>query len=126
MTPVLSYFALRSSRIYHDIMKRDHESRKNRVSEPVQVYLGVSDRDRLERLRAQLDATKSDVLRLGLAALERELTTPEGHPAMAIVGIAGDSPRPRLAYDAGADHDRFLAESEESAWKAPTEGKRGR
>ncbi|HEY5219894.1 MAG TPA: hypothetical protein VIJ16_08790 [Gemmatimonadaceae bacterium] len=41
-----------------------------RVGEPVQVYLDAPDRERLERLAAQLDATKSDVLRRGLETLE--------------------------------------------------------
>ena len=44
--------------------------RAPRVSEPVQVYLTEPDRERLDRLAEQLDATKSDVLRRGLAALE--------------------------------------------------------
>ena len=44
-----------------------------RVGEPVQVYLTVPDRERLERLAAELDATKSDVLRRGLEALEATL-----------------------------------------------------
>lgn len=43
-----------------------------RVAEPVQVYLNPADRDRLERLAERLDATKSDVLRQGLAALEAQ------------------------------------------------------
>ena len=40
------------------------------MAEPVQVYLDQPDRERLLRLAAELDATKSDVLRRGLAALE--------------------------------------------------------
>lgn len=48
----------------------------SRVAEPVQVYLDVPDRERLERLTAQLDATKSDVLRRGLEALESLIRTP--------------------------------------------------
>lgn len=40
------------------------------MAEPVQVYLEQPDVERLERLTAALDATKSDVLRRGLAALE--------------------------------------------------------
>ena len=40
------------------------------MAEPVQVYLARPDRERLERLAAALDATKSDVLRRGLEALE--------------------------------------------------------
>ena len=53
-------------------MKKRHErpNRTDRVAEPVQVYLGGPDRDRLERLAARLDTTKSDVLRRGLEALE--------------------------------------------------------
>jgi hypothetical protein len=52
-------------------MKKRHEPRKPaRVAEPVQVYLDPARRATLERLAAQLGATKSDVLRRGLDALE--------------------------------------------------------
>ncbi len=56
-------------------MNKRHDSnasgrRTNRGAEPVQVYLEAPDRERLNRLTAELDATKSDVLRRGLAALE--------------------------------------------------------
>ena len=55
-------------------MTKNHDNTPNarRVSEtaPVQVYLDRSDRARLERLTEQLDATKSDVLRRSLVALE--------------------------------------------------------
>ena len=57
-------------------MTESHERRGRRaprVGEPVQVYLTVPDRERLERLAAELDATKSDVLRRGLEALEATL-----------------------------------------------------
>lgn len=58
-------------------MKQHHESRKSgRVAEPVQVYLERPDRERLERLVSRLDATKSDVLRRGLEALESQLRRP--------------------------------------------------
>jgi len=56
-------------------MTRSHDSarrRRGRVAEPVQVYLDPPDRERLERLAAQLETTKSDVLRQGLAALEAQ------------------------------------------------------
>ena len=53
-------------------MKRSHDKRRRRVAEPVQVYLDPPDRERLERLAARLDATKSDVLRQGLVALEAQ------------------------------------------------------
>lgn len=45
---------------------------RGRVSEPVQVYLAGPDLERLERLASRLGATKSDVLRRGLSALEAE------------------------------------------------------
>ena len=54
-------------------MTPDHERsrrRTPRVGEPVQVYLTTPDRERLERLSAALGATKSDVLRRGLEALD--------------------------------------------------------
>jgi len=54
--------------------KRPHRTttERGRVSEPVQVYLAGPDLDRLERLASRLGATKSDVLRRGLTALEAE------------------------------------------------------
>lgn len=66
-------------------MTKHHDNRRKRpgrVAEPVQVYLDPSDRERLERLAARLDATKSDVLRQGLAALEaqtRQAGAPEAN-----------------------------------------------
>jgi hypothetical protein len=96
-------------------MKSDHDKR---VSEPVQIYLDAADRERLERLRAVLGATKSDVLRRGLAALERQVTDPAEHPALRIIGIAGGQRRgPAPAYDIAAEHDRFLTESEVTSWR---------
>lgn len=46
------------------------------MAEPVQVYLDRPDRERLERLATALDATKSDVLRRALAALESLVRRP--------------------------------------------------
>ena len=55
-------------------MKPHHErKRTRRVAEPVQVYLDRAERERLERLAARLEVTKSDVLRRGLEALESQL-----------------------------------------------------
>ena len=66
-------------------MTSRHEKRRptGRVAEPVQVYLDRPDRERLDRLAAQLEATKSDVLRRGLEALEsltRHTTGPASAP----------------------------------------------
>jgi hypothetical protein len=63
--------------------KHDKRPRTGRVAEPVQVYLDRPDRERLERLAVQLEATKSDVLRRGLEALEslsRRATGPARTP----------------------------------------------
>ena len=107
-------------------MKHDHDRRRRqRVAEPVQVYLEPSDRDRLERLAAQLDATKSDVLRRALGALERQLMDPAAYPALRIIGLAAGHPRPPSpGYDVAREHDRFLAESERASWKPKRKGKR--
>ncbi len=66
-------------------MMHGHDKRPRspgRVAEPVQVYLNPADRERLERLAERLEATKSDVLRQGLAALEaqtRQAESPEAN-----------------------------------------------
>jgi Arc/MetJ-type ribon-helix-helix transcriptional regulator len=101
--------------------------KRNRISEPtpVQVYLAPDDRRRLERLADQFDLSKSDVLRRGLAALEREMMDPNAHPALRIIGIAADGPDEQ-GFDAGRDHDRFLADAEEASWRAGKKGPRGR
>jgi hypothetical protein len=81
-----------------------------RVSEaaPVQVYLDRSSRDRLDRLAEQLELTRSDVLRRGLIALEREASDPSLHPVLKLASArvqSGATP----GYDVAREHDRFLA-----------------
>ncbi len=101
---------------YHEFMNYDHEHNKRpvkRVREPAQVYLDVPDQDRLERLTEELDTTKSDVLRRGLEALERELLDPEHHPALQIIGIAGVDRGPECDLDVAREHDRYLADLED-------------
>jgi Arc/MetJ-type ribon-helix-helix transcriptional regulator len=114
--------------ICHDhIMKYSHDRPKPaKVREPVQVYLDPADQARLDRLTKELATSKSDVLRQALGALERELTDPEQHPALRIIGIAGKWPlRPDPGYDVALEHDRFLAESEEASWKRSDEPDEG-
>ncbi|WP_419167413.1 hypothetical protein [Candidatus Palauibacter sp.] len=96
----------------------DHEGKGRRVSEPVQVYLAATERDRLERLRVTLDTTKSDVLRRGLEALELQLSDPDLHPALSIIGIfCGTRPPPGEPHaDVARDHDEFLTAGEIDAW----------
>ncbi len=93
-------------------MKYDHEHDKRQtkqVREPAQVYLDPAEQERLERLTAVLDTTKSNVLRRGLEALERELFDPEHHPALQIIGIAGVEQGRECDFDVAREHDRFLA-----------------
>ncbi len=100
-----------------------HRPKTSLVREPVQVYLDPADRERLERLRQQLGSTKSDVLRRGLEALERELTDPDRHPALRIIGIASDAAvGGDAAEDAARDHDRILGDTEEASWGQGLEG----
>lgn len=82
-----------------------------RVSEaaPVQVYLDRPSRDRLDRLAERLELTRSDVLRRGLLALEREAGEPALHPVLKLAGTAVES-GPTPGYDIAREHDRFLAE----------------
>ncbi len=98
-------------------MKRRHDKVRRRVSEPVQVYLARRDRDLLERLASRLDATKSDVLRRALAALDRQLSDPEQDPVLGFIGIASLPPGRDPGYDVALEHDRFLAETEEASWR---------
>jgi hypothetical protein len=86
----------------------------SRVREPVQVYLDGPDQERLERLTGRLGATKSDVLRRGLQALEQQVSDPSRHPALRIAGLlrATDA----VTEDAAREHDRVLADAEEESW----------
>jgi|ERR1035437_6358630 hypothetical protein len=109
-------------------MTKHHESNtsRGRVAEPVQVYLVRDDRDRLERLAGLLDATKSDVLRRGLEALERQVADPAAHPALLLIGAAERETAPSAGFDVARDHDRALAESEIASWRPTLRKPRGR
>lgn len=91
---------------------------RRRVSEaaPVQVYLGREGQERLDRLTAQLETTKSEILRRGLMALERELLDPNAHPALRLIGIASGESAGAGDDNAARDHDRLLVDGEEAAW----------
>jgi len=79
---VSSALANYATRDYHDFMTKRHDRRPSgRVAEPVQVYLDRPDRERLDRLAERLEATKSDVLRRALAALESQVRPPSSAPA---------------------------------------------
>ena len=87
-------------------MKRRHDKgrRPPRVAEPVQVYLDAPELSRLERLAELLDATKSDVLRRGLEALEsltRRATGPAVTP-VALPVFEGGSLQPGVDLDDSA------------------------
>ena len=106
--------------------------KKTREAVPLQVYLVADERERLERLADQLDATKSDVIRRGLLALERELAPPAAHPALKLIGIADDESPAASPIDAARDHDQVIADAEEASWtrpcaeRAPARGERAK
>lgn len=106
-------------------MAKAHDKKVNRVSEPVQVYLDRGQRRRLEQLAGQLGLSKSDVVRRGLEALERQIADPAEHPALRIIGIASGESAKAADYDIAREHDRYLAESERKSWKLATRSKRG-
>ncbi len=94
-------------------MSRCHDNaapKPIRVAEPVQVYLRADELERLARLTERLDTTESEVLRLGLEALERQLTDPAEHPALGIIGIAHGSTGGVAGTDVAREHDRVLAD----------------
>jgi len=88
------------------------------VAEPVQVYLRVEEQERLAWLTRELNTTKSDVLRRGLEALERQMTDPAEHPALRVIGILGPCSAIRDGVDEAREHDRVLADAEEASWQA--------
>jgi hypothetical protein len=92
-----------------------------RVSEasPVQVYLGPDEQQRLTALAERLKTNKSDVLRRGLLALERELGEPDEDPMLRAIGVIKASRPDPLAgsgLDPARDHDAYIALAEERRW----------
>ena len=86
-------------------MMKIHEHRKAaRVAEPVQVYLDRPDRERLKRLATALEATKSDVLRRGRAALESQVLRPAARPQkpVALPTFKGKGLQPGVDLDDAA------------------------
>ena|SRR5689334_6438002 len=101
-------------------------SRRVREAAPVQVYLIADERERLERLADQLHATKSDVIRRALLALERELLSPSAHPALRLIGIADGEATGVSSRDPAREHDDVLAEGEEVSWRGAASWRRPR
>ncbi|HSA55012.1 MAG TPA: ribbon-helix-helix protein, CopG family [Gemmatimonadaceae bacterium] len=106
-------------------MAKRHEKR-DRVAEPVQVYLAQDDRETLRRLANQLSLSMSDVIRRAICALEESVRHPQHHPALRLIGIAEGEAATPLPYDAAAEHDRVLADVADPAARAPTAAKRTR
>ena len=105
--------------IYHEFMNYEKTGKTSRVREPVQVYLDGPDRERLERLKGRLDATKSDVLRRGLQALEQQLSDPSRHPALRMVGLMNTASAE--GEDGAREHDRILTDAEVESWSGSEE-----
>ena len=106
--------------------RHDKRRPKKRVGEPAQVYLTAADQARLDRLTAQLGASKSDVLRQGLEALELQHMSPAAHPALRLIGLVHDangSDGTDIAReDIAREHDRVLADDEVQSWHAQSDG----
>jgi hypothetical protein len=111
---------------YHEIMNKRHDKPRKAVSEPIQVYLDPAQRRRLDELADELGLTKSDVVRRGIEALDRQMTDPSEHPALRIIGLAASHSPSDAGYDVAREHDRFLADSEEKSWKSTAGARRGR
>ena len=106
-------------------MAKRHEKR-DRVAEPVQVYLAQDDRETLRRLANQLGLSMSDVIRRAISALEESVLHPQHHPALRLIGMADKESAAPLPYDAAAEHDRYLADVADPALPVPTPAKRTR
>jgi hypothetical protein len=86
----------------------------------VQVYLGPDEQQRLTELAERLETNKSEVLRRGLLALEREIREPDEHPmlnAMGIIKTSRPDPLAGSGLDPARDHDAYIALAEEQRWK---------
>ena len=102
--------------------------KKRRVSEPtpVQVYLAPEDHEVLEQVASQLGTSKSDVIRRGIRAVERELFDPARHPALRLIGLAEKEVSRGAEGDVAREHDRHLGDLEEASWRKPKGKRRGR
>ena len=82
--------------------------RKNRgqVREPIQVYLGSSERARHERLARDLGNSRAEVLRRGLQSLERGEASSLYDALEPLVGAFSN---PRAPTDLAERHDDYLA-----------------
>jgi Arc/MetJ-type ribon-helix-helix transcriptional regulator len=98
-------------------MQRSPERKPSRVSEPIQVYLSAPERARLKRLARQLGASRSDVIRQGIEALEAQLADATDHPVQRIIGLADGIEIAPSTFNVAREHDRFLTESEIDSWK---------
>ncbi|MCA2994912.1 hypothetical protein [Gemmatimonas sp.] len=101
---------------YHDTPRP-----RKRAGEPAQVYLTEADQARLERLTEQLGASKSEVLRRGLEALELQHMSPVAHPALRLVGLVHDI-EPCGEVDVARAHDQVLADDEARSWQSQSDG----
>jgi hypothetical protein len=109
-----------------DYKKKGTKAQRVAEAAPVQVFLDHADQLRLERLTTQLGASKSDVLRQSLAALERQLLDPKTHPALRLIGLVDGDEGVVEKSDVAVEHDRYLASQHDRPVKSPTARRRGR
>ena len=83
-------------------------SRPNRVREPVQVYLDVSDGALLAEVTRRTGLSKAEILRRGLRSVAEHLLSerPPGWSMDRLIGALGDDPP--LPRDLASRHDEYL------------------
>jgi len=79
-----------------------------RVREPIQIYMDSDERRLLDRMAAQIEVSRAEVLRRGLRSFARE-QSPETSPMLAFMHDMTGADWPA---DIGRDHDAYLEEAQ--------------
>ncbi len=87
-----------------------------RVREPIQTYLNTGERAMLDRLAREMDVSRAEVLRRGLASLAGAVRGADYDPLDAIVGAFDNPHAPR---DLAENHDKYIVEDLEREWHKP-------
>lgn len=84
------------------------------VREPIQVYLDAGERRQLEQLAKQMDVSRAEVLRRGLAAIRREATPGVYARFGPLIGSMDD---PSVPADASSHFKQHYADLLDDKWK---------
>ena len=93
--------------------------RSNRVREPVQVYLDVSDGALLAEMARRTGLPKAEILRRGLRSIAEHLLSerPPGWSMDRLIGALGEDPA--LPRDLASRHDEYLYGTPRRARRRP-------